>query len=60
MEMGVVLEYKVSAVCIYILSFGKKWKINSYEFWSGGAPCYFVKGKDLKVFLTERYKLLEK
>lgn len=60
MEMGVVLNTKLVPSVFTFYRLVKSGKLTATNFGSGGAPRYFVKGKDLKVFLTERYKLLEK
>jgi len=55
--LGVVLNTKLVPSVFTFYRLVRSGKLKAVNLGSGDAPRYFVKGKDLKNFLAERYQL---
>lgn len=56
-EMGVVVNTKLIPSVFTFYRLIKRGQLKAVNLGSGGSPRYFVKGRDLKAFLTDRYQL---
>lgn len=57
MEMGIVVNTKLVPSVFTLYRLIKRGKLKAVNMGNGDEPRYFVKGKDLKEFLAERYQL---
>ena len=56
-KLGVVTNTKLVPSVFTFYRLIKRGQLKAVNLGSGGSPRYFVKGKDLKNFLAERYQL---